>query len=143
MCWLAALAPIAHVGKRSGAVIRAEAVGKKFWRGNKYGARSVVIDGIRFPSKREGDRWLALKLRFVLGEIYSLDRQVSYQLAPSVKIDGEKRARPALRFTADFRYVDAKTLKTIVEDAKGYADTAFRMRQHLMKSVHGIDVVLS
>lgn len=110
---------------------------------SKYGARSVVIGGIRFPSKREGDRWLALKIRFVLGEIYSLERQVSYQLAPSVKIEGEKRARPALRFTADFRYVDAKTLKTIVEDSKGFADKSFRIRQHLMKSVHGIDVVLS
>src|SRR5690349_12863329 len=78
-------------------------------RPHKYGARSVVIDGIRFPSKREGDRWLALKLRVVLGEIHDLERQVSYQLAPSVRIDGEKRARPALRFTADFRYVDSKT----------------------------------
>ncbi len=108
---------------------------------HKYNARSVVIDGIRFPSKREGDRWLALKLRVVLGEITELERQVSYQLAPSVKILGEKRARPALRFTADFRYVEGG--KTVVEDSKGFADTAFRMRQHLMKSVHGVDVVLS
>lgn len=110
---------------------------------HKYGARSVVIDGVRFPSKREGGRWLALKLRQVLGEIRDLERQVSYQLAPAVRIDGEKRARPALRFTVDFKYVEVGTGKTIVEDAKGYADTAFRMRQHLMKSVHNIDVVLS
>lgn len=110
-------------------------------RPHKYGARSVVIDGIRFPSKREGERWLALKLRVVLGEISDLERQVCYQLAPAVRILGEKRARPALRFTADFRYVEGG--KTIVEDSKGFADTAFRIRQHLMKSVHGIDVVLS
>lgn len=110
-------------------------------RPHKFGARSVVIDGIRFPSQREGRRWLALKLRVVLGEISELERQVSYQLAPSVRIQGEKRARPALRFTVDFRYVENG--KTIVEDAKGFADTAFRMRQHLMKAIHDIDVVLS
>lgn len=110
---------------------------------HKYGARSVVIDGIRFPSKREGDRWLALKLRQVLGEIRDLERQVSYQLAPSVRIAGEKRARPALRFTVDFKYVEVASGKTVHEDSKGFADTAFRIRQHLMKSVHGVDVVLS
>lgn len=110
-------------------------------RRSKYGARSVVIDDIRFASKREGDRWLFLKIRLVLGEITDLERQVTYQLAESVRIEGEKRARPALRFTADFRYVERG--KTVVEDAKGYADKSFRIRQHLMKSVHGIDVVLS
>lgn len=111
---------------------------------NKYGARSVEIDGIRFDSKREGDRWLKLKINVALGEIHDLERQVTYQLAPSVKIEGEKRARPALRFTADFRYVETKTGKTVVEDAKGFrGDTAFKIRQHLMATVHGIHVRLS
>jgi hypothetical protein len=124
---------------RNDAAAPAIAASKK--KPHKYGARSVVIDGIRFPSKREGERWLALRLRVVLGEIADLERQVSYQLAPSVRIQGEKRARPALRFTADFRYIEGG--QTVVEDAKGFADTAFRIRQHLMKSVHGIDVRLS
>ena len=110
-------------------------------RRNKYGAKPQVYYGVRFASIREMKRWIALQDRESKGEISDLQRQIPYVLALSVRIDGEKRARPALRFTADFRYVERG--KTVVEDSKGKPDTAFRIRQHLMKSVHGIDVVLS
>lgn len=110
---------------------------------HKYGARSVVIDGIRFPSKREGDRWLALKLRQVLGEIRDLKRQVVYELAPAVRLHGEKRLKPALRYVADFRYFDAEKGHFVVEDAKGRDTPVSRIKRHLMKSVHGVDVVIS
>jgi len=43
---------------------------------------------------------------------------------------------------ADFRYVDENG-KTVVEDAKGRQTDAFRIKRHLMKSVHNIDVRLS
>lgn len=108
----------------------------------KYRNKPVVVDGVRFDSKREAARWERLCGYEQCGLITNLERQVTYVLAPSVKIEGEKRARPALRFKVDFRYVDEDG-KTVVEDAKGVADTAFRIRQHLMKSVHGIDVRLS
>lgn len=110
---------------------------------HKYRARSIIIDDIRFPSKREGNRWLALKLRQVLGEISDLERQVCYVLAPSVRIEGEKRARPALRHFVDFRYFDNVKCCRVVEDAKGQDTEGSRIKRHLMKSVHGIDVVLS
>tara|TARA_R110000868_G_scaffold411706_1_gene707779 strand:- start:16554 stop:16898 length:345 start_codon:yes stop_codon:yes gene_type:complete len=112
-------------------------------RRNKYGAKPQVVDGVRFASGREANRWVYLSIRARMGEILELERQVRYELAPGVRIAGEKRARPALRFTADFRYRDRLTGDVIVEDAKGKADTAFRIRQHLMKSVHNIDVRLS
>lgn len=110
-------------------------------RPHKYGAKRTLLGGITFDSKRESLRWFALSMRQKAGEISALERQVTYELAPSVKIAGEARARPALRFTADFRYIEKD--KQVVEDSKGVADTAFRIRQHLMKSVHGIDVRLS
>lgn len=111
-------------------------------RRSKYGNRKVVVDGEKFDSKREAKRWSELRLLERAGEISLLGRQVPYELARSVKIHGERRARPALRFTADFRYFDRKLDRIVVEDSKGFADTAFRIRQHLMKSVHGIDVIL-
>lgn len=111
-------------------------------RRNKYGARKTVLAGITFDSKREAARWERLCGYEQCGLITNLERQVTYVLAPSVKIEGEKRARPALRLKVDFRYVDENG-KTVLEDAKGVADTAFRIRQHLMKSVHNLDVVLS
>lgn len=107
----------------------------------KYRNKPRVVNGLRIDSGREAKRWEHLCFLEQDGQITQLERQVKFILAPSVKIAGEKRARPALRFTADFRYVERG--QTIVEDAKGFADTAFRIRQHLMKSVHGIDVRLS
>lgn len=108
---------------------------------SKYNARKTVLDGIVFDSAREARRWSALILLQRAGKITGLERQVVYVLAPSVKIEGEKRARPAMKFTADFRYTQGRC--EVVEDSKGFQDTAFRMRQHLMMSVHGIGVRLS
>jgi len=45
-----------------------------------------------------------------------------------------------LRYFADFMYSDIKTGKIVVEDVKGVITPLFRVKQHLMKSVHGIDV---
>jgi len=112
-------------------------------RRNKYGARKVVVDGLKFDSMREAKRWLALRQDERNGEISGLERQVKYVLAPSVKLAGEKKAKAALRYFADFRYLDLMTGATVVEDAKGRQTEAFRIKRHLMKSVHNIDVRLS
>lgn len=109
-------------------------------RRNKYGARKVVVDGITFPSAREANRWRDLLWAERDGQISNLERQVKYVLAPGVKFAGEKKAKTALRYFADFRYVDRNTGQTVVEDAKGRQTEAFRIKRHLMKSVHGIDV---
>ncbi len=114
---------------------------RSYWRKRKFGNVKATVGAQNFDSKREARRFVVLQDRERRGEISKLERQITYVLAPSVKIAGEKRARPALRFKADFRYVENG--QTVVEDAKGYSDTAFRIRQHLMKSVHGIDVRLS
>jgi hypothetical protein len=122
--------------------VRAHRLGCQFAaKKRKYGNKHVIVGSQHFDSMREAKRWLDLEGRQRRGEISSLERQVTFVLAPSVRIAGEKRARPALRFKVDFRYVENG--QTVVEDAKGFADTAFRIRQHLMKSVHGIDVRLS
>lgn len=112
-------------------------------RRSKFNAKPQVVDGVRFDSKRELKRWRELQLLERGGKISQLERQLVCVLARGVKIEGEKRARPALRYTVDFRYRDKETGSLVYEDAKGKADTAFRIRQHLMKSVHGIDVRLS
>lgn len=111
-------------------------------RRNKYGAKPVVVDGVRFDSQREANRWVDLRRLEMAGQISRLERQVKFVLAPSVKFAGEKRAKTALRYFADFRYVDRLGV-TIVEDAKGRETDVFRIKRHLMKSVHNIDLRLS
>jgi len=105
---------------------------------SKYGAIKTVIDGFTFDSKAEARRYTDLLILQRAGKIHNLELQPVFELAPKVKIAGESRTRPALRFTADFAYDEDG--QQVVEDVKGVVTQAFRIRQHLMKTVHGIDV---
>lgn len=108
---------------------------------SKYGAKKTEFDGLMFDSKREAARWGELKMLHRLGRITMLRRQVAYILAPSVKFKGARAAKPAVKFIADFDYIEGGNL--VVEDVKSPATAklpAFQLKRHLMLSVHGIDV---
>jgi hypothetical protein len=104
----------------------------------KYRNVKVEIDGMKFDSKREAARWGQLQLLERAGHIRGLRRQQRYELAPSVKFEGSKRAKPALVLIADFDYWEGD--RKIVEDVKGVITTAFTIKRHLLKSVWGLDV---
>jgi hypothetical protein len=106
----------------------------------KYSNKKTVVDGVTFDSKAEAKRWHELLLLVRAGQIADLERQVRYELAPSVKFPGDARAKPALTYWADFRYCIRETGTVIVEDTKGVATEAYRIKKHLMMSVHGIAV---
>ena len=108
---------------------------------SKFRSKKVVAEGITWDSKGEYARWCQLKMMQKGGLITDLQRQVSFVLAPAVILDGKKK--PAMKFTADFSYRECGRL--VVEDFKSpitAEETSFRMRLHLMKSVHDIDVQL-
>lgn len=110
---------------------------------NKYGNKAVMVDGKRFDSMREARRYGELRGWLDVGKIRDLTRQPVFILAPSVKIEGEAKKRPAVRYRADFAYTDARTGKYCVEDVKSTPTAMskeFRRVQHLMQSVHGISV---
>jgi len=107
----------------------------------KYGNKKTTFAGFTFDSKREAERWSQLCLLQRAGRISDLRRQVAYVLAPSVKFAGARAAKPAIRFIADFEYVENGA--RIVEDVKSAPTAklpAFQMKRHLMKSIHNIDV---
>jgi hypothetical protein len=104
----------------------------------------VEIDGIKFPSKREADRYQELRLLQAGGKIEGLQCQVVYVLAPAY-IRGSRKI-PALRYIADFVYSqrhcdECKLWARVVEDVKGYATAAYRIKRHLMATVHGVEVL--
>jgi hypothetical protein len=110
---------------------------------SKYRSIKTVIDGITFDSKKEAARWQELKLAERAGLIAELVRQVPFVLAPSVMIDGRKK--PELRWFADFIYTDLAGY-TVVEDCKSPPTRKtkdYRIKKHLMKSVHNIDILES
>lgn len=108
---------------------------------NKYGAKKTEVDGIVFDSKVESRRYLDLVLLEKTGQITGLTCQVPFELAPSVKYQGDKRAKPPLRYVADFVYYENGVI--VVEDCKGVLTSAFKIKRHLMKWAKGIDVRLS
>lgn len=108
---------------------------------NKYGARKTVVDGITFDSAAEAKRYRLLAHSALLGHIAGLELQPVYILAEGVKLYGEKRKRPAIRYRADFSYVTDSGEK-VVEDVKGMDTPMSRLKRHLMATIHGIQVRL-
>ena len=108
---------------------------------SKYNNRKVELDGFTFDSQKEARRYTELKLLVRVGEISELELQKSFVLAESVKFNNEPRAKPAIRYVADFTYIENGVM--IVEDVKSKATKSlpvYRMKKHLMKSVHDIEI---
>lgn len=106
---------------------------------SKYKSRKISLPDGTFDSQLEAAHWQALKARQHLGEISGLTRQVAYLLAEAVTIQG--RRRPALKYLADFVYRDNSTGQTVVADAKGVMTEGYRIKRHLLKATHGIDIL--
>ncbi len=107
----------------------------------KYRNKPCIVDGLKFDSIAEAARWGSLQLMQDVGMIRGLERQVPYVLVPSVKFDGSARAKPAVKLTVDFVYWEGE--KRVLEDTKGIVTDIFRLKQHLLKSVHGLEVRLT
>ena len=105
----------------------------------KYGNNPCKVGFEKYRSERERDRHQTLLLLQRAGRISGLTREVPFILAQGVKIIGEPRARPALRYFADFVYTTDEG-RMVVEDAKGMQTAMYRLKKHLMATVHGISV---
>lgn len=123
----------------------------------KYKNKKVEYDGIMFDSKKEMNRYQELKLMEKQGFISDLQLQKVYELIPAqyetferygVKgkrlKDGKRLLERPLVYIADFVYTQDG--KTIVEDVKGYRNTAsagyakFVVKRKLMLYVHGVRI---
>lgn len=104
--------------------------------GQKYrNKRHDTPDGV-FDSEAEYRHWCHLKIRQRVGEITDLQRQVVFELAPAVVVQGRKR--PPIRYIADMTYVEAGNL--VVADVKGAITPEYRIKRHLLMAVHGIEI---
>ena len=129
----------AEIGERNSAVSLIQKYGQR----NKYGAIATWVDGIRFHSKKEAERYVMLKRWQSEGKIKNLERQVSYD----IEVNGIK----VCRYIADFRY-DKRTRvrnkpdrwERVVEDVKGMKRGVpyqmFLLKKDLMRAVHGVNI---
>lgn len=101
---------------------------------SKYKAKKTSIDGIKFDSQKEANRYLELKLLEKQGLIKYIDRQTRFELQPSYKKNG-KTIRP-IYYVADFAYIDVKTGKTIIEDIKGFRTEIYKLKKKIFEYVY-------
>ena len=119
--------------------------------GGKFHNKKVTIDGVEFQSKREGARWLELKMLQRAGRISNLERQKKFVLIPAQyepeitgPRGGKKKGRLLERevaYIADFVYCDAETGDLIVEDTKGVRTPEYIIKRKLMLWLKGIKII--
>ncbi len=91
------------------------------------------MDGIKFHSKVESQRYKELKAREEVGRIQNLLLQVKYP----IYWPHEEKAT-ITTYVTDFTYVENGV--EIVEDVKGKVTDVFRLKAKLMKAAFGIEV---
>ena len=123
----------------------------------KYKSRKIIVDGIKFDSKKEAARYKELKMLERAGIIQDLQRQVKYVLIPAqyepsgeIYTKGKEKGKSKkgkliereCAYYADFVYT--ANGKTVVEDVKGYRDgqayNLFTIKRKLMLYVHNIKI---
>ena len=96
-------------------------------KGQKYNNTKVIINGIKFDSKKEGERYLVLCEHERSGEISDLRLQVKFELIPAIKEkyiehlktkdrSKERTLQLPITYTCDFQYI--KDGLVVVEDVK-------------------------
>lgn len=108
----------------------------------KYGNKKCEVDGIKFDSGHEAQRYAELKLLEKAGVISNLERQRVYTLLGIQKDKAGNIIERPVKYIADFVYKD-KHGKTVVEDAKSPATRtpAYIIKRKLMLAIYGIRVI--
>jgi hypothetical protein len=102
-------------------------------RGNKYGAKRTIVDGITFDSKREAEVYGDLKLLERAGKIYGFERQRKFELIVNGEIIGNYRA--------DFAFIDVEQDGRLrVIDVKGVVTRDFKRVWKIIKAAYSIDI---
>lgn len=116
-----------------------EKVKGKTAKRSKYGARSTVIDGIRFDSVKEGKRYQQLKFLLVQGDIKDLKLQHTFTLQEAFKTPAGEKV-DAIRYIADFTYFQDGVF--VIEDVKGFKTDVYRLKKKMMaeKGYHIVEV---
>ena len=97
---------------------------------NKYHAKPVVVDGVRFDSQREARRYGELRLLLELGVITDLEIHPRYPLV----VNGVLVAT----YVGDFQYFEGEVM--VLEDCKGFRTPLYRLKKKLMRALYSIEI---
>ncbi len=115
---------------------------------SKYRAQAVIINGHRFDSKKEGARYMELRVLQAAGHISQLELQPRFELWAADVTSGQPLVINAItvgEYVADFRYLDehsAGVAMWCVEDVKSPATRTplYKLKKKLAEACHGITI---
>lgn len=96
---------------------------------SKYRAKKTKIDGIKFDSKKEAKRYIALRELEKQGNIGKLILQPRFLLQEGFRKNG--KAYRKIEYVADFMY--EQDGKLIIEDVKGMKTDVYKLKQKLFE----------
>lgn len=102
---------------------------------NKFNAKSIVVDGHKFPSIKEAQRYQELKLLKKAGKIKNLELQPEFEIIPKQKYRG-KTLRKA-KYTPDFKYYNVDDNEWVIEEVKGMPTVDYVLRKKLFILKYG------
>lgn len=101
---------------------------------SKYLSKKTILNGIKFDSIKESNRYSVLKMLEKSGRIKDLQLQKKFRLQDGFK-KNNKTYRP-IDYICDFYYFDTKENKYIVEDVKSKfteKDKVFNIKRKLFE----------
>lgn len=117
---------------------------------NKYKNQNIIVDNIKFDSKKEANRYFELRLLEKAGKIADLQRQVKYVLIPAQREPDKVGARGGVikgklierecAYIADFVYKDLEMDELVVEDTKGFRTPEYIIKRKLMLYNYNIKI---
>lgn len=99
---------------------------------SKYRAIPTIVDGIRFASRKEAQRYCTLRMLQEKGFIRELKLQV-----PFILIEKSQYGRE-IKYVADFTYYEND--KFVVEDVKGVKTDVYKLKKRLLAEKYGIEI---
>jgi hypothetical protein len=96
---------------------------------HKYGAKRTEVDGIKFMSKSEANRYVDLKRLQSAGVIQNLSLQPRFTLQEGfLNVDTLEKERK-IEYVADFMYEINGEI--VVEDCKGFKTADYKIKRKL------------
>ena len=96
---------------------------------NKYRNTKTIIDGIRFDSKKEANRYSELRMLELAGTIYKLELQPKFLICKGTVWNGRKQRDRY--YIADFKYDDPEINNPVVEDVKGHKTDVYKLKRSI------------
>lgn len=132
----AALVPGSKVAKRSKYGAKAAVITDDGMLITAKAAKAEAITGRRYDSIAEARRYLELVALQKAGVIRDIKTQ------PAFAIHAADAARTTCAvYRADFDYIECTTGERVIEDVKGCATAAYRLKKKLVEAEYGLRIV--